>query len=153
MSGSLTILLIDGNHQDRDYYAERFRQSSPDCVVLQATTGRTGLVMCQTQAVDCVVLELDLSDMSGFEVLAQLVPRPRHPEIAVIILTRLYNPYVLDAAIKNGAQAALQKSMTSGDMLDQTVLKAVSAIPKTSKEPPISLSRPAANQSALYEEM
>ena len=135
MSGALTILLIDSNHEDRDYYAERLRRSSPDFVVLQATTGGIGLVMCQTQAVDCVVLELDLSDMSGFEVLAKLVSHPRRPEIAVIILTKLYNPYILDAAIKNGAHAALQKSMTSGDMLDQTVLKALSAIPRASKEP------------------
>ncbi|HKY71989.1 MAG TPA: response regulator [Nitrospira sp.] len=135
MSGSLAILLIDGNHQDRDHYAELLRRSFPNCVVVQATTGRTGLVMCQTHAFDCVVLELDLSDMSGFEVLTKLVPRPQHPEIAVIILTRLYNPYVLDAAIKNGALATLQKSTASGDVLDQTVLKAVSAIPRTSKEP------------------
>jgi CheY-like chemotaxis protein len=135
MSGSLTVLLLDGNHEDREYYAERLRRSSPGFVVLQATTGGTGLAMCQTHAVDCVVLELDLSDMSGFEVLAKLVPHPRCPDIAVIILTRLYNPYVLDAAIKNGAQAALQKSMTSGDRLDQTVWKAVSAVPRTSNEP------------------
>jgi CheY-like chemotaxis protein len=135
MADSLTILLIDGNHHDREYYAERLRKSSPDVVVVQATTGRTGLVMCQTQVIDCVVLELDLPDMSGFEVLANLVPHPRQPQIPVIILTRLYNPYVLDAALKNGAQAALQKGPASGDLLDQTLLKAVSAIPRTSKEP------------------
>ena len=38
--------------------------------------------------------------MSGFEVLVKLIPHAYHPEIAVVILTRLNNPYLLDAAIK-----------------------------------------------------
>jgi DNA-binding NarL/FixJ family response regulator len=133
LSGSLTILLIDGNDIDRDYYAERLRRSFPDYVLLQATTGRTGLVMCNSQAIDCVVLELDLPDMSGFEVLLKLVPHVYHPELPVIVLTRLSNPHLLDAALTNGAHAAFHKSMTSGDMLDQTILKAVSTIPRKSK--------------------
>jgi len=75
-----------------------------------------------------VVLELDLPDMSGFEVLAKLVPRAYHPEIAVIILTRLPNPFLLDAAIKNGAQAALRKTFGSGDLLAPSILKAISKV-------------------------
>ena len=39
----------------------------------------------------------------------------------VVILTRLNNPYLLDAAIKNGAQAALPKSTASGDILNKTM--------------------------------
>lgn len=135
MSGSSTILFIDANHQDRDYYAQRLRRSSPDSVVLQATTGRAALAICNNQAIDCVVLELDLPDMSGFEVLLKLVPRARHPEIAVIVFTRLTNPYLLDAAVGNGAQAALHKSKASGDILDQFILKAVSAVPRKRTEP------------------
>jgi len=134
MSVSLTTLLIDGNDRERDYYAERLRRSSPDYVVIQATTGRTGLFICESQPIDVVVLDLDLPDMSGFEVLLKLVPHVYHPEIAVIILTRLTNPHLLDAAITNGAQAALRKDLASGDILDQTILKAVSTIPRKNKE-------------------
>jgi len=115
MSGALTTLLIDGNHRDRQYYAERLRRSLPDSVVIQATTGQSGLVICNTQAVDCVVLELDLPDMSGFEVLLKLVPRVYRPEIAVIILTSFSNPQLLEAAIRNGAQASLRKDVASWD--------------------------------------
>ena len=39
----------------------------------------------------------------------QLVPCVLRPEIAVIIFTRLDNPYWLNTAITNGAQAALHK--------------------------------------------
>ena len=135
MSSPSNILFIDANHQDCDYYSQRLRISSPDSVVIQAATGRVGLAICNSQTIDCVVLELDLPDMSGFEVLLKLVPRARHPEIAVIVFTRLSNPYLLDAAVSNGAQAALHKSMASGDILDQTILRAVSAVPRKRTEP------------------
>lgn len=130
MSHSLTILLIDGNHQDRDYYVERLRRSSPDQVVVQATSGRMGLAICKSQPIDCVILELDLPDMSGFEVLLKLIPIVRHPEISVIVLTRLSNPHLLEAAIANGAQAAFCKTMACGDILDKAIAKAVGSIQK-----------------------
>jgi PleD family two-component response regulator len=126
LSDAISILLIDGNHQERDYYAQRLRLSSADYNIVQAVSGQSGLDMCSRQSIDCVVLEFDLPDMSGFEVLAKLVPIARRPEIAVVIHTGLPNSYLLDLALKNGAQAALHK--TSGDVLEQTVLKAIATV-------------------------
>jgi DNA-binding NarL/FixJ family response regulator len=128
MSDAKSILLIDENTQDREYYAQRLQISSPDYDVVQAATGQSGLDRCARQPIDCVILEIDLPDMSGFEVLAKLVPRVWHPEIAVIVLTRLPNPFFLELALKNGAQAALHKTMTSGDILDTTIRNAIGTV-------------------------
>ena len=106
MSDSPHILLIDGDLEDREHYTQCLQTSSPDYLVVQAETGRAGLALCKYHSLDCVVLELDLPDMSGFEVLLKLVPRVQHPEIAVIVLTRMANQYLLEAAIRNGAQVA-----------------------------------------------
>lgn len=133
MSDSTTILVIDDNADQRDYYVHRLQASSPDYVVVQAETGRAGLALCEQHPPDCVILELDLPDMSGFEVLLKLVPRVYSPEIAVIVLTRLKNPYLLEAALTNGARAALHKDMASGDVLDTAVIKAIAAVPKERK--------------------
>ena len=130
MSDATTILLIDGDHQDRDYYIQRLRASSPDYDVVQADTGQSGLNLCARQPIDCVVLEIDLPDMSGFEVLAKLVPRVYHPEIAIVVLTRLANHFLLELALKNGAQAAFHKPLASGDTLDTAILKAISTVRK-----------------------
>jgi len=135
MSDTIAILLIDANHKDRDYYAQYLQASSSDYDVVHATTGQSGLDLCARQPIDCVILEIDLPDMSGFEVLARLVPRVRHPEIAVIILTRLPNHFLLDLAIKNGAQASFFKPMTSGDRLDKTIVKAISTVQKDKRQP------------------
>ena len=133
MSNSPFVLLIDANHEDREYYTQCLRSSSPDFVVLHATTGRSGLELCTQQPIDCIVLEIDLSAMSGFEVLPKLIPVVQHPEIAVIILTRNPNQYFLEAAIKNGAQAALHKGTTSGDTLGKAILDAIAAVQKDRK--------------------
>jgi DNA-binding NarL/FixJ family response regulator len=133
MSDATTVLLIDDDPHYRDYYAQRLQTSVSNYDVLEAATGRSGLDICARQPIDCVVLEIDLPDISGFEVLAKLVPRAYHPEIAVIILTRLPNPFLLDLAIKNGAQVALQKTLGSGDLLAPSILKAISALQRLNR--------------------
>jgi DNA-binding NarL/FixJ family response regulator len=128
VSDATTVLLIDDDPHYRVHYAHRLHKSSSNYDVVEAATGRSGLDICARQPINCVVLEIDLPDMSGFEVMARLVPRVYHPEIAVIVLTRLPNKFLLDLAIKNDAQAAFQKTVGSGDLLEQSILKAMSAV-------------------------
>ena len=128
VSFPITVLLIDSDKRDREYWAQRLIISSPDDVVLEADTGASGLAICHAQHVDCVVTELDLSDMSGFKVLVDLVPRFSHPQIAVIILSRLTLRDLAELAMKNGAQAYLRKSHASGDQLAMTIHKALAAV-------------------------
>jgi hypothetical protein len=46
------------------------------------------------------------------------------------------NPFLIDLGIKNGAVSALRKKTTPGDVLDRTILHAVSTMqPNREKEP------------------
>ena len=134
MSDATAILLIDGNHTDRQYYAHRLQDSSPDYVIVEALTGQAGLDLYQSQAMDCVILELGFPDMSGFEVLTKLVPIARCPEVPVIVLTRITNQALLHVATMNGAFVALQKHATAGDHLDEVVSRAIATIPRDRKK-------------------
>jgi len=128
LPSTITVLVIDSDKRDREYWTQRLHISSPDYVVLEADTGASGLAICHSQRVDCVVEELDLSDMSGFKVLLDLVPRFRDPDIAVIILSHLNLQALAELAMKNGAQAYLRKSHVSGDDLHMTIRKAIAAV-------------------------
>jgi DNA-binding NarL/FixJ family response regulator len=130
MSDAISILFIDGNKRDRDYYAWRLEKSPLSYEIVHAATGRSGLDHCARQPIDCVVVEIDLPDMSGLEVLAKLVRSACHPEMAVVVLTCLPNPYLLELALKNGAQAALQKKTPSGHMLENSILNAIASVKK-----------------------
>jgi DNA-binding NarL/FixJ family response regulator len=131
---SPTILFIDHHDDDRQYWVQRLRMSSPEYMILEASTGKSGITICRSQRVECIVSELTLPDMSGFDVLLQLVPKPRHPEIALIFLTRLILAPMKDLALNNGAQAYLVKSHSSGDELDTTIHKALASVAPTRKE-------------------
>jgi Response regulator containing a CheY-like receiver domain and an HTH DNA-binding domain len=82
------------------------------------------------QTIDCVVVEIDLPDMSGFQVLASLVPGASRPETAVVVYTSLPNPYLSELALKNGARAALRKIAPVTNLLDRSILDAISRVKK-----------------------
>jgi CheY-like chemotaxis protein len=132
---STTILLIDHQDDDRQYWVQRLRMSSPGYVILEASSGKAGLAICQSQRVDCIVSELTLPDMSGFEVLVQMVPEPLHPELAFIFFTRLTLAPMKDLALRNGAHAYLFKTHSSGDELASTIHKALATVAPPRVEP------------------
>ena len=72
--------------------------------------------------------------MSGFEVLLQLVPKPRYPDIAFLFLTRLTLSPMRRLALNNGAQAYVVKSDCSGSELDSTIHTALARVAPTRKE-------------------
>ena len=125
---TITVLVIDSDKRDREYWSQRLHISSPEYVVLEADTGASGLAICHSQKVDCVVAELDLSDMSGFKVLLDLVPRFTNPDIAVIMLSHLRLHALAELAIKNGALAYLVKCRVSGDDLDKAIRTALARV-------------------------
>jgi PleD family two-component response regulator len=135
----LSVLFIDSHDTDRNYYADRLLISSPEYLIFHAASGKAGISVYETVEIDCVVLEIDLADMSGFEVLVQLIST-RPPKIPVIVLTHLTNPFILDLALQNGAVAALCKRTTPGDVLDKTVLRGVSTIQRDRKKESITRS-------------
>ena len=126
MSESLQILFVDGNDQDREYYVQRLKISSPDYVIFEAETGRRGIELYRSHSIDCLILELELPDMSGLEVLVNLMHSLRHPEVPVIILTRSNFLSLMELAILYGACISLHKQIAAGDHLERAILQAVS---------------------------
>ena len=124
-----TVLLIDANRDDRQYWTERLKSSSKDYTVLEADTAETGLLVCKCEQIDCVVTELHLPDMSGFHVLIRLNPIVhRSVHKPVIALSHFILPSIIEAAKKLGAQSYLIKSQTSGNDLDQAIQNAIAKV-------------------------
>ncbi|BCA56011.1 hypothetical protein W02_31510 [Nitrospira sp. KM1] len=132
--GLLSVLFVDSDDEARQYFADRLKLSSPHYHIVQAISGQRGKEIYRAVPLDCVILELDLADMSGFELLIHLVPIARHPQIPVIVLTRVLNLDLIDLAIENGAFAGLRKSATTGDMLDVMVRRGVATIVPARKQ-------------------
>ncbi len=135
-----SVLLIDGSATDRAFFASQLKHCSPDYLIVEAADGQSGLDLYRSQQIDCVVTDLALADRSGFEILADLVPVPNKPQIAVIVLTRIGHPGVGELARQNGAQGFFVKQHTSGEDLDHAIQQAVALVrlmPKDDRYRPI----------------
>lgn len=102
---AISVLLIDANHTDRTFFVEELKRRSPDYRILEATDGESGLALCRSQRIDCVVLAVELPDCSGFKVLIDLVPIFRRPSIAMLMLTSNTQRRLHQIAMQNGAYA------------------------------------------------
>lgn len=99
-----SVLLIDGNQNHRAYWADQLKRCSPDYQIIEASDGPSGLEIYRSRRIDCVVLELSLSDgQSGFETLVKLVPVASKPQIAVVVLTLMTYRGLWEIAKQNGA--------------------------------------------------
>lgn len=128
IASTCTVLLIDDNFEQLDFWSKALRNYSNKYSVLTALDGEEGLELLRRHQVDCVLLELDLPNTSGFKFLFDIVPDRSRPEIAVIILTHLPHPNLAEMAVHNGAQACLVKQSISADALDQAIQKAMTSV-------------------------
>ena len=72
--------------------------------------------------------------MSGFEVLARLVPNASQPLVPVVILTAIETLALLKVGMLNGAYLALQNGLTNGADRNIAVLRAMASIPVDRKK-------------------
>lgn len=131
-----TILFIDSVVADRHHWINGLQKGNKSYSIIEANDGRSGLELLQHRKVDCVVLELNLSDMSGLLLLQRMVPVNGLRATALIVLTRLTIPALAELAMKNGAHACLVKRWTSVDQLEKAILKAIATVEASLKENP-----------------
>jgi CheY-like chemotaxis protein len=130
---TLKVLLIDDNADDLTAWSSQLQRCAPQYFVLKADSVSSALERCKDQPIDCVVLDLDLPQSSGFELLFELVPDRNQPKVPVIILTRLRNPALHQMTLDNGAQACLVKAFTSPQDLDAAIQKAITTVSSRDK--------------------
>ena len=122
-----TVLLIDDNCEDRDYWSSLLKNAPFGFVVLEATCGDSGFKLFQSQRIDCVVLDLEMPE-SGLFTLLRLIPDPARRHVPVVILTKLAQP-TLNNLMKNlGAYECLLKEYCSADKLAETIRQAITVV-------------------------
>jgi CheY-like chemotaxis protein len=128
------VLLLDPNKDDRRYWSKELETSFQHYKVLEAEDGESGLAICRSERVDCVVMELHLPGMSAFQVLMRLNPIVRRClQTPVVALSYFILPSIAEAAKKLGAQSYLIKSQASPDDLARAIQNAIAKVGTTRK--------------------
>ncbi|HVW79027.1 MAG TPA: HAMP domain-containing protein [Alloacidobacterium sp.] len=98
-----------------------------------ASTGAEALEAVRTQSFDCVVLDLRLPDMTGFEVLEQLRDTPALKDLPIVVFTGREISTEEDAKLHRLARSVIVKDVESPErLLDETSLflhRAVTDLP------------------------
>lgn len=109
----LTILVVDDEPSVGD--ALRLVLESNGYEVVLVTKGRDGIDQARTRRFGFSVVDLFLTDISGFEVIRDLLTL--QPHIPILLITAHGSPQVFDEAKRLGAIGALAKPFPPAEIL------------------------------------
>ena len=120
------ILIIDDDEADRALYKTFL--DSPDIegsyIFYEAATGQEGLDLFEKNAPDCVLLDYNMPDMSGLDVLKRLAKTTSI--LPVVMLTGEGNEKIAADTIKGGAQDYMSKNTITPEALQRTISNTIS---------------------------
>jgi len=125
-SQPVTVLLIDDNFEDRKSWSAALKNQPFEFLVLEADCGESGIKLCESQQVDCVVLDLEMPE-SGLFTLLRLIPDSTRHHVPVVILTKLAQPALLKLMKNLGAYECLMKEYCSAEKLANTIGQAMAS--------------------------
>ena len=102
-----SILIVDDSDSDRLLLRTMVSRRRPETLFLDATTGMEALNLARTRPVDCVLLDLQLPDLDGLDVLSLL--SERRFEAPVIMVTGTGDEEAASTAMREGASDYLSK--------------------------------------------
>jgi CheY-like chemotaxis protein/signal transduction histidine kinase len=116
-----TVLLVEDNQAAR--YSIRQLLDGSDVNISEADSGIDALHMLQTQNFDCMILDLDLPDMTGFKVLNRLETLNNINKCPVIVYTGQALTEDENYELMKYADSVIIKGVKSPDrLLDETAL-------------------------------
>lgn len=105
------ILLIDDDPTARYVFKQLLSEISIN--IIEAESGLQGILLAQAEKPDCIVLDLSLPELNGFEVLSLLKNDPETNYIPVIINTSELMKSQEQATLKQKTVAILSKEIVS----------------------------------------
>ena len=84
-----TILLVDDSETHRYALGRHLEQSG--YTVLQAHTGAEALKLARSRQIDAILLDINLPDMSGFDVCERLKTDPQTQPVPIIFHSATYD--------------------------------------------------------------
>jgi len=97
--------------------------AAEDVHVTAVPTGEEALESLKNSDFDCIVLDLSLPEMNGFDVLRQIKAQQRYHDLPVIVYTSKDLSKQEEAMLKKYAVSIISKDATSADrLLDETAL-------------------------------
>ncbi|MDX6424919.1 MAG: hypothetical protein QOD52_324 [Gaiellaceae bacterium] len=112
------VLYIDDTEENLHLIGAVLSDLRPGLVLRTATNGLAGSVLAETHRPDVLLLDLNLPDLAGEEVLRRLRARPETGDVPVIILSADSTSRNINRLLEAGADAYLTKPVNVPQFLD-----------------------------------
>lgn len=116
MSDVPNILIVDDDHLVLEYLKTALEEHGYD--VTATASGRQALDFLHSSLPDLLILDLNMPEPDGFDLLR--IERSKYPYLRILVISGYLHGALLEAAKIFGAVATLQKPISS-DMLIKTV--------------------------------
>jgi len=113
-AGKLKILIIDESPDTLTSVSIGFKLRWPECIVLSAREGLSGVALVESELPHLVITEIDLPDTNGFEVIRQL---RLFSDVPIIVLSHRREEMEVVRALELGADEYLFKPLSTLDFL------------------------------------
>lgn len=104
---AVNILVIDDDPGIRSVLCRVFKRAGHACVT--AAGAAEGLDMAHASRPDVILLDLDLPDSDGRDVIGQLRANPMMADVPVIVISGRVDQYVRMQALEAGAHDVVEK--------------------------------------------
>ena len=109
------VVIVEDDEEIRDVLRLLFQLDDRFEVVGEAADGRTGIELIAHHRPAAVVLDLDLPEVSGPEVIPQV--RASSPETRIVVFSCFPDPFTLVEVLRLGADCYLDKATAWLDLL------------------------------------
>jgi PAS domain S-box-containing protein len=125
-NSTFTVLIVEDFANSQERYQDCLL-TDPSCAyeLLEAASVAEGLALCQTQAIDAVLLDYLLPDGNGLDFLERLLVQSNGSSPPVVMIADYSNERIAIRAIKLGAEDYLVKSELTPDLLLSTMHSAI----------------------------
>src|SRR6187402_3799617 len=121
MNGDASVLIIDDDALVRGVFRRVLERTG--ALVVEAESGKAGLVSCREREPGVVLLDLRMPEMDGLDVLSTLVVE--HPETPVIVVSGQGTMTDAVEALRRGAWDFVSKPLPDSEILRQAVRRSL----------------------------
>jgi CheY-like chemotaxis protein len=132
-AGSRVLIVEDGDEDRMVYRIMLTRRAGLGLAITLAANGEEGLDALRRQTFDCMLIDHDLPDMTGLELLDQIAGPDGRPPCACVMVTGSHDERIPEEARRRGVSAVMFKDeLEEGRLraaLDEALASASPSVP------------------------